>query len=482
MRLTADGVHERLSTMPNHLSPENLARALNALVPAGADDADLYLQHSTSESMSLEEGRVKHVSASTQQGVGARVVKGEVAGHAYTDRLEVPALLEAARAARTITDDRQHRPPVAIAVSPAPTALYTAANPAQDIAMPERRVLLEHIDRFARGLDPRVVQVFASLACSHTDVHIVRIDGSELHDVRPLVRLNVSVVVEHHGRRESASAGGGGRFGLSRLFDKQQAEHLTREAVRIAVLNLEAIAAPAGSMPVVLGPGWPGILLHEAIGHGLEGDFNRKGTSAFSGRIGERVAAPGVTVVDDGTIPERRGSLTIDDEGTPTHRTVLIEDGILTGYLTDKQNARLMGMAPTGNGRRESYAHPVLPRMTNTFMLAGSHRPDDIVASLERGIYAVNFGGGQVDITSGQFVFTTSEAYLVEHGRIVAPVKEATLIGNGPEVLKHVSMIGNDLALDPGVGTCGKDGQSVPVGVGLPTIRIDRITVGGAQA
>jgi len=468
--------------MSNHLSPEHLARALNTLVPAGADDADLYLQHATTESLALEEGRVKHVSASTQQGIGARVVKGEVSGHAYTDRLELPALMEAAKAARTIADDRRQRAPVAICESPGPRALYAATDPARDIAMGDRRSLLEHVDAFARSLDARVVQVFAGLACSHTDVRIVRMDGSELHDARPLVRLNVSVVVEHNGRRESASAGGGGRFGLSRLLEREQVERLTREAVRIAVLNLDAVPAPAGLMPVVLGPGWPGILLHEAIGHGLEGDFNRKGTSAFSGRIGERVAAPGVTVVDDGTIPERRGSLTIDDEGTPTHRTVLIEDGILTGYLTDKQNARLMGMAPTGNGRRESYAHPVLPRMTNTFMLAGTGNPDDIVASLDRGIYAVNFGGGQVDITSGQFVFTTSEAYLVEKGRIVAPVKEATLIGNGPEVLKHVSMIGNDLALDPGVGTCGKDGQSVPVGVGLPTIRIDGITVGGAQA
>jgi TldD protein len=468
--------------MSDPLRPEHLARVLNTLVPAGADDADLYLQYSTSESLALEEGRVKHVSASTQQGVGARVVKGEVSGHAYTDRLELPALLEAARAARTIADDRQHRAPVHIASGHAPKALYAAADPAAAVSISERKTLLEHVDRFARSLDPRVVQVFAGLACSHTDVHIVRMDGSELHDARPLVRLNVSVVVEHHGHRESATAGGGGRFGLSRLLDLEQVEHLTREAVRIAVLNLDAVAAPAGPMPVVLGPGWPGILLHEAIGHGLEGDFNRKGTSAFAGRIGEHVAAPGVTVVDDGTIPERRGSLTIDDEGTPTHRTVLIEDGILTSYLTDKQNARLMGMAPTGNGRRESYAHPVLPRMTNTFMLAGTANPDDIVASLDRGIYAVNFGGGQVDITSGQFVFTTSEAYLVERGRIIAPVKEATLIGNGPEVLKHVSMIGNDLALDPGVGTCGKDGQSVPVGVGLPTIRIDRITVGGAQA
>lgn len=467
--------------MSQHLSPEHLTRTLNALVPAGADDADLYLQHAVSESLALEEGRVKHVSASTQQGIGARVVKGEVSGHAYTDRLELPALLAAAKAARTIAEDQRHRSPVAVSEGRAPKALYAGTNPAEGMSLLERKALLEHIDRFTRDLDARVVQVFAGLACSHTEICIVRMDGCQLHDVRPLVRLNVSVVVEQDGRRESASAGGGGRFGLSRLIDLQQAEALAREAVRIALLNLEAVSAPAGPMPVVLGPGWPGILLHEAIGHGLEGDFNRKGTSAFSGRIGERVAAPGVTVVDDGTIPERRGSLTIDDEGTPTSRTVLIEDGVLTGYLTDRQNARLMGMDATGNGRRESYAHAVLPRMTNTFMLAGQADPKDIIASLDRGIYAVNFGGGQVDITSGQFVFTTSEAYLVEGGRIVAPVKDATLIGNGPEVLKYVSMIGNDLALDPGVGTCGKDGQSVPVGVGLPTIRIDHITVGGAQ-
>jgi len=340
--------------------------------------------------------------------------------------------------------------------------------------------LLERVDTLARGMDARVAQVFASVSASYSDIHIVRLDGAHIQDARPLVRLNVSVVVEQDGRRETGSAGGGGRFGLERLLSGDAAEEFTREAVRIALLNLEARPAPAGPMPVVLGPGWPGILLHEAIGHGLEGDFNRKGTSAFAGRIGQRVAAPGVTVVDDGAIPERRGSLNVDDEGTPTGRTVLIEDGILTGYLHDRQNARLMGMQPTGNGRRESYAHPVLPRMTNTFMLAGDASPEDIIASLDRGIYAVNFGGGQVDITSGKFVFTTSEAYYVENGRIQHPVKDATLIGDGPSVLTRVSMIGNDLALDPGVGTCGKDGQSVPVGVGLPTIRIDELIVGGA--
>ncbi len=459
-----------------------LNKMLNTMIPADADDADLYLQHSQSESLALEEGRVKHVSSSTHQGIGARVVKGEAAGHAYTDRLEYAALMEAAVAARTIAESGENNVPVAIHASRPAHALYRPENPAIAASMRERKALLERLDTLARGLDPRVMQVFANVSASFSDIHIIRMDGAHLHDARPLVRLNISVVVEQDGRRETGGAGGGGRFGLDRMLEGEEAERLTREAVRIALLNLDAVAAPAGPMPVVLGPGWPGILLHEAIGHGLEGDFNRKGTSAFAGRIGQQVAAKGVTVVDDGTISERRGSLNVDDEGTETHRTTLIEDGILVGYLQDKQNARLMGMRPTGNGRRESYAHPVLPRMTNTFMLAGNDSPDDILTSLKRGIYAVNFGGGQVDITSGKFVFTTSEAYLVENGKIMAPVKGATLIGDGPSVLKKVSMIGNDLQLDPGVGTCGKDGQSVPVGVGLPTIRIDELIVGGAES
>jgi len=433
------------------------------------------------ESLALEEGRVKHVSASTHQGIGARVIKGEAAGHAYTDRLEPAALMDAARAARAIAGESETRAPIAVHAEPAKHALYQSQNPAESANMLERKALLERLDGFARSLDARVVQVFANVSASFSNIHIIRMDGAELHDARPLVRLNISVVVEQDGRRETGSAGGGGRFGLQRMLQGEEAERLTREAVRIALLNLDAVPAPAGSMPVVLGPGWPGILLHEAIGHGLEGDFNRKKTSAFAGQIGKQVAAKGVTVVDDGSISERRGSLNIDDEGTPTQRTTLIEDGILTGYLQDRQNARLMGMQPTGNGRRESYAHPVLPRMTNTFMLAGNDAPDDILASLDRGIYAVNFGGGQVDITSGKFVFTTSEAYLVEKGKIISPVKGATLIGDGPSVLKKVSMIGNDLELDPGVGTCGKDGQSVPVGVGLPTIRIDDLIVGGSE-
>jgi len=450
-------------------------------VPPNADDADLYLQYSQSESLALEEGRVKHVSASTHQGIGARVIVGESAGHAYTDRLETPALMEAAKAARAIMATGERRAPVAVHDSTPPQPLYKAENPALAASMQERKALLERLDALARSLDPRVKQVFTDISASYSDIHIVRMDGAHIHDVRPLVRLNVSVIAEQNGRRETGMMGGGGRFSLDRLLAGEEAEHITREAVRLALLNLEAVPAPAGPMPIVLGPGWPGILLHEAIGHGLEADFNRKGTSAFSGRIGERVAARSVTVVDDGTIPERRGSLTIDDEGVQTGRTVLIEDGILTAYMQDRQSARLMGMEPTGNGRRESYAQPVLPRMTNTFMLAGQDDPKDILGSLDRGIYAVNFGGGQVDITSGKFVFTTSEAYLVENGEIKAPVKGASLVGDGPSILTRVSMVGNDLALDPGIGTCGKDGQSVPVGVGLPTIRVDEITVGGSN-
>ncbi len=463
------------------VSEDTLARALARMVPPGADDADLYLQISRSESLSLEEGRVKHVSASQHQGLGARVVAGESAGHAYTDRLETAAILDAALAARAIASEGRTEAPVAVRGAPKARPLYPAVDPGQEVALAERRNRLVELDKLARDLDSRVRQVFASIHCSMSEVFILRMDGTLLHDVRPLVRINVSVVAEENGRRETGSAGGGGRFGLARLMDSETPEQLVREAVRIAALNLRARPAPAGEMPVVLGPGWPGILLHEAVGHGLEGDFNRKGTSVFANRLGERVAAPGVTVVDDGTIPERRGSLNVDDEGTPTRRTVLIEDGVLTGYMLDRQNARLMGIEPTGNGRRESYAHPVLPRMTNTFMLAGDADPEDVVASLDRGLYAVNFGGGQVDITSGSFVFTTSEAYWVERGQIQHPVRTATLIGAGHEVLKRVSMIGNDLELDPGVGTCGKNGQSVPVGVGLPTIRVDRLTVGGTE-
>jgi len=468
------------TTLP--VSIETLQTVLSGMLPADADDGDLYLEHSCSESLALEEGRVKHVSASTHQGMGARVIKGESAGHAFTDRLDTNALLEAGKSAREIADSGQNHAPVAIHQNKPVPQLYQGINPAESVDFSQRKSLLEELDILARSIDPRVKQVFANVSSSFSDIHIIRMDGACIHDARPLIRLNVSVVVEQNGMRETGSAGGGGRFSLSRLIGNNEAKRLVREAVRLALLNLDAHDAPAGTMPVVLGPGWPGILLHEAIGHGLEGDFNRKGTSVFSDKMGQQVAAKGITVVDDGTISERRGSLNIDDEGTTTNRTVLIEDGILTGYLMDKQNARLMGMTPTGNGRRESYAHPVLPRMTNTFMLAGNDNPDDIITSLDKGIYAVNFGGGQVDITSGKFVFTTSEAYYVENGKVQYPVKGATLIGSGHEVLQKVSMIGNDLALDPGVGTCGKGGQSVPVGVGLPTIRIDELTVGGTEA
>lgn len=483
--MTLAGTDERLHPMTQTDLPvaqETLSQMMDSMVPAGADDADLYLEQGTSESLALEEGRVKHVSATAHQGIGARVIKGEVSGHAYTDRLESPALMDCARAARAIAESGNRDHSVSIHSDQPQHQLYQSANPALTVSMPERKALLEKLDRLARSIDPRVKQVFANVSASFSSIHLIRMDGSHLHDARPLVRLNISVVVEQNNKRETGSAGGGGRFDLTHLLQGDEAVRLTHEAVRLALLNLDAIAAPAGPMPVVLGPGWPGVLLHEAIGHGLEGDFNRKGSSAFSGRMGERVAAPGVTVVDDGSILERRGSLNMDDEGTPTRCTTLIEDGILTGYMQDRQNARLMGVEPTGNGRRESYAHPVLPRMTNTFMLAGNDDPKEIIKSLDRGLYAVNFGGGQVDITSGKFVFTTSEAYLVENGEIKAPVKGATLIGNGPDVMTRVSMIGNDLKLDPGVGTCGKAGQSVPVGVGQPTLRIDEMVVGGTEA
>ncbi len=461
---------------------QTLSQMLQLMVPAGADDADLYLQHSVSESLSLEEGRVKHVSASTHQGIGARVMMGEASGHAYTDSFDTAALMDAAKAARAIANSGKDLQPQAIRPQALKHNLYPAGNPMQQVDMQSRKALLEHLDTLARSIDPRVQQVSASVSSAFKQVQIITMDGQTFADERPLVRFNISVVVEENGKRETGGAGGGGRFDLQRLLESGEAERLTREAVRLALLNLEAEAAPAGTMPVVLGNGWPGILLHEAIGHGLEGDFNRKGTSVFAGKMGQQIAAKGVTVVDDGSIAERRGSLNVDDEGTPTQCTTLIEDGVLVGYLQDKQNARLMGVEPTGNGRRESYADPVLPRMTNTFMLAGKDNPDDILASLDDGIYAVNFGGGQVDITSGKFVFTTSEAYRVKNGKILHPVKGVTLIGSGHEVLKRVSMIGDDLALDPGVGTCGKAGQSVPVGVGLPTIRIDELTVGGTEA
>ncbi len=408
-------------------------------------------------------------------------MRGARCGFAFTERLELEELRRAARLARAATGDSASHSAQRLDRANRLADLYDGRDPFAEIE-PSRQVgLLRDLDRFARGLDPRVREVIVRLSGEWEAILIARADGILVGDLRPLVRLDVRVIVERGDRREQGHGGGGGRFGLDELIARGLPERFAREAVRRALTNLEAIPAPAGEMPVVLGPGWPGVLLHEAVGHGLEGDFNRKGTSAYSGRIGERVAAPGVTVVDDGTLASRRGSLNVDDEGTPSSCTVLIEDGVLRGYMQDLQNARLMGMAPTGNGRRESYAHLPMPRMTNTYMLPGPYAPEEIIASVERGIYAVNFGGGQVDITSGQFVFSANEAYLIERGRIGPPIKGATLIGCGPEVLCRVSMVGHDLALDEGVGVCGKDGQSVPVGVGQPTLKVDVLTVGGTE-
>src|SRR5690349_15032412 len=442
-----------------------------------ADDADLYFQYNRSESWALEEGEVKSGSYSIDQGVGVRVVAGEKTAFAYADDINPEALDAAAKVTRAIASDGGSRQ-AGRALVRAGHALYAPIDPVAQFDDAAKVKILEKLERYARTVDPRVKQVMGRLSGEYDVMLVARADGGLAADVRPLVHLSVTVIVEQNGRREQGHQGGGGRFGYS-YYTEERLEALSREAVRQALVNLEARPAPAGMMSVVLGPGWPGILLHEAIGHGLEGDFNRKVTSAFSGRVGERVAAPGVTVIDDGTIPDRRGSLSIDDEGNPTTRSVLIEDGILRGYLQDRMNARLMNVAPTGNGRRESYASIPMPRMTNTFMLGGSHDPQEIIASMDRGLYAVNFGGGEVDITSGKFVFSASEAYWVEKGKILHPVKGATLIGNGPDALTHVTMIGNDMCLDPGIGMCGKDGQSVPVGVGQPTIRIEGLTVGG---
>jgi TldD protein len=466
---------------PAGLGETELMRLIGQLMSGSVDYADLYFQYGRHESWSLEEGKVKSGSHSIEQGVGVRAVAGEKTGFAYSDEIVLPALLEAAGAARAIVQQgAPARVPVAFR-GEAGRQLYRPDDPLASLPDEAKVKLLERVEREARAQDPRVKQVMASLASTHEVVLVVRSDGVIAGDVRPLVRLNVTVIVESNGRREQGSAGGGGRFTYEYFSRADQALSYAREAVRQALVNLDAVEAPAGTMPVVLGPGWPGILLHEAIGHGLEGDFNRKGTSAFAGKLGQRVASEQCTVVDDGTIPDRRGSLNVDDEGTTTQKTVLIENGILKGFMQDTLNARLMGVAPTGNGRRESYAHLPMPRMTNTYMLAGKYDPGEIIASVERGLYAVNFGGGQVDITSGKFVFSASEAYLIENGKITRPVKGATLIGNGPDVLTRVSMVGNDLQLDPGVGTCGKEGQSVPVGVGQPTLKIDSLTVGGTQ-
>jgi TldD protein len=463
---------------PAGLDPTRLGQALDLVLGSRVDSADLYFQVSQQESWSLEDGIVKEGSASIEQGVGVRAMAGERTGFAYSDEIQPRALEEAARAARAIAA-RGGSGAIQAWHRVAGHQLYEPANPIVTLADEHKVAWLERVDREARKLDPRIVRVMASVHAVHETVLIATGEGALAADVRPLVRMNVSVIVEQDGRREQGYCGAGGRYTLTELVAGDRPIQLAREAVRQALVNLEAVNAPAGTMTVVLGPGWPGILLHEAIGHGLEGDFNRKGTSAFSGRLGERVASPGCTVVDDGTLAGRRGSLNIDDEGTPTQCTTLIEDGILRGYLQDRLNARLMGVAPTGNGRRESFAHLTMPRMTNTYMLAGRYAPEEIIRSVERGLYAVNFGGGQVDITSGKFVFSVSEAYLIENGRLGAPIKGATLIGNGPDVLTRVAMVGNDLKLDDGVGTCGKEGQSVPVGVGQPTLRVDALTVGG---
>ena len=472
--------------LPAGLDTRQLDTMFGTLLGPGIDFGDLYFQHARRESWSVEDGIVKDGTHSIEQGVGVRAISGEKTGFAYSDDIDGAALLEAARSARAIARDGSSGTPRALAVAggraPAARGLYPAHDPIDALGNAAKVEALRRIDRLLRAADPRVKQVMVGLTGGVDTVLVARSDGVLAGDVRPLVRLNVQVIVEQDGRRESGYAGYGGRYGYEELLGDGRPEQFAREALRQALVNLEAIDAPAGNMPVVLGSGWPGVLLHEAVGHGLEGDFNRKGTSTYAGRMGQRVAAPGVTIVDDGTLDGRRGSLNIDDEGTPTRCTTLIEDGVLTGYMQDTLNARLMGVAPTGNGRRESFAHLVMPRMTNTYMRAGMHEREEMIRSVKRGLYAVNFGGGQVDITSGKYVFSATEAYLIEDGRITAPVKGATLIGNGPETMQRVTMVGSDLALDEGVGTCGKDGQSVPVGVGQPSLLISQITVGGTKA
>jgi TldD protein len=472
-------VARRLLLEPFGLDESDLIHTLSAIKAHKVDEADLYFQYTRAEGWSLEEGIVKTGSFSIDQGVGVRAVSGEKTAFAYSDDISLASLTDAAHTVRTIAAaSKAARVKVSARKVAGSRSLYQDLDPIASLDSTQKVALLGRVETMARAKDPRVSQVMAGLASEFDVVLIARADGTLAADVRPLVRLSVTVIAEQNGRREMGSAGGGGRFGLDH-FDDALAQSYVDEAVKAALTNLEARPAPAGEMSVVLGPGWPGILLHEAIGHGLEGDFNRKGSSAFSGRIGKRVAAKGVTVLDDGTLPDRRGSLNIDDEGNTSQRNVLIEDGILKGYIQDAMNARLMGVKPTGNGRRESYAHVPMPRMTNTYMLGGDKSPEEIVASLKKGLYATNFGGGQVDITSGKFVFSTSQAYWVENGKIQYPVKGATLVGNGPDALTRVSLIGNDMALDSGVGTCGKEGQSVPVGVGQPTLRIDGLTVGG---
>jgi TldD protein len=466
---------------PGGLDQGDLVKVLDHLMGSAVDAGDLYFQHATHEAWSLEDGLVRNASHSVEQGVGIRAISGEKTGFAYADEIVLPSLLQASAAARAIARSGAQGSVQAWRKQDA-TALYLPADPMDSLSADQKVDLLRQVDTYARSLDTRVSQVMVSLAASHETILVAAADGSLAGDVRPLVRLSVTVIAEQNGRREQGSDGGGGRFDYEQLVRENGWQKFADQAVRQALVNLEAGDAPAGTMTVVLGPGWPGVLLHEAVGHGLEGDFNRKGTSAFSGRLGEQVASRGVTIVDDGTLPERRGSLSIDDEGTPTENTVLIEDGILRCYMQDKLNAGLMNMPVTGNGRRESFAHLPMPRMTNTYMLPGAYEPEEIIRSVDKGLYAVNFAGGQVDITSGRFVFSASEAYLVENGKITRPVRGATLIGNGPDAMTRVSMVGNDLRLDSGVGVCGKDGQSVPVGVGQPTLRLDELTVGGTDA
>jgi TldD protein len=463
---------------PYSLDDARLQTVFGHIMTHKVEYADLYFQYSRTESWSLEEGIVKSGSFNIDQGVGVRAVSGEKTAFAYSDDISLTALTSAAEATRAIARAGQSGGVQVVKRGNLTRDLYKPLDPLASLKDEDKVSLLERLERYARSLDNRVTQVMAWLAGEYEVVLVARSDGVLAADVRPLVRLSVQVIVEHDGKREQGSAGGGGRFDYAYFTDAVLQDY-AQKAVHQAIVNLDARPAPAGPMTVVLGPGWPGVLLHEAIGHGLEGDFNRKGTSAFSGRVGERVAAPGVTVVDDGTMPLRRGSLNVDDEGNPTQHNVLIENGVLRGYLQDSLNARLTGTPPTGNGRRESYAHIPMPRMTNTYMLAGDKDPQEIIASVKNGLYAVNFGGGQVDITNGKFVFSASEAYAIENGKVTYPVKGATLIGNGPDALTRVAMIGNDLALDTGVGTCGKEGQSVPVGVGQPTLRIDALTVGG---
>jgi len=465
---------------PANLLEHDIDQVMGCLLGAQVDAADIYFQSSRYESWVLEDGLIKQGTHNSEQGASVRAIAGEKTGFAYSDQLMLPALLEAANNVKAITRQGQQRQ-VQVASAALSPALYLPGNPLDSISDQEKVDLLHRVDRETRKLDDRIEQVIVSLIGAHDSILVADQDGQLAGDVRPLVRMNVTVIIEQGGRREQGSMGGGARADYGYFLDADKGLEYGRQALHQALINLEATEAPAGAMTVVLGPGWPGILLHEAIGHGLEGDFNRKGTSAFSGRVGERVASELCTIVDDGTLNGRRGSLSIDDEGTPTENTVLIENGILKGYMQDKLNARLMGVKATGNGRRESYAHLPMPRMTNTYMLPGSSDPGEIIASVDNGLYASNFGGGQVDITSGKFVFSASEAYLIENGKVTRPVKGATLIGNGPDVLTRVSMVGNDLELDSGVGTCGKEGQSVPVGVGQPTLKIDSLTVGGTS-